>query len=676
MADCNHLGRIKCSLLLATIRSFKFMAKAPTPALIKRLLKRVLPNSTAGKASWLTWIVLTITLLGVWIIRRYQPNSVPPDSAITIGQMTIEVTLVLLIPFVLYWGIRAWGQIITGEFPDIETAWFAGLNALETQGISTSKLPIFLILGSSNRNLEYELTNALNAKLRVAGLPDEKGVEPALQWYVSNEAIYLFCPGACCLSTILQNWGPSGQRPIRVPEITRQTQPPEVDSASRTSSTPANNPKPKSSLLAPKSLVISGDEKRAPEPIKSIQPTEGGASPNQYLGTIQMTSPDIADTPDTPKSAGRLPAVGSSQGQLKSRHQISSVNAKPDAPVTRHSPERVKNSDQRNLKQAYSGTVDPGNTNLAGSPSVSSSKPPLTASRFTSGDQSTEGNSSASPVTEKATFKRRQIALPADLDASEQLPRLQYLCQLLQRNRKPRCGVNGIVTLVPFDIAHVGPMQLSALSQAARSDITMIQKTLGVRIPVTTLLVGMEQDRGFIELVRRLQPELLDRRLGGRFDLRRRPTPDQLNDHSDELCDAFESWVYRLFGRSEALAEHRGNRKLYELISRIRCELKPRLRIFLGQAFGCETEVNRNTEEDDDAFFFSGCYFAASAETTGQAAFVKGVLQDKLIEEQSQVQWMPNTIKRERLIRLLEGIGWLIVVFLSVLLIYRVLMPL
>ncbi|MCA9132374.1 MAG: hypothetical protein KDA45_04445, partial [Planctomycetales bacterium] len=171
----------------------------------------------------------------------------------------------------------------------------------------------------------------------------------------------------------------------------------------------------------------------------------------------------------------------------------------------------------------------------------------------------------------------------------------------------------------------------------------------------------------------RLQPELLSRRLGGRFDLRSRPTPEELNSHSDRLCDAFEDWVYRLYGRDDALAQQRGNRKLYELISRIRHELKPRLRIVLGEAFGCEPNTQPGTPQRDRSFFFSGCYFVASGATTGQPAFVKGVLKDKLEEEQSQVEWTDAALRRHTYFRLFAIVGWIVTGILAILLLVNLL---
>ena len=274
---------------------------------------------------------------------------------------------------------------------------------------------------------------------------------------------------------------------------------------------------------------------------------------------------------------------------------------------------------------------------------------------------------SGMPLAMPRAGGNKNVALPASLDTSDQLPRLRYVCKLLKRIRRPTCGINGLITLIPFGLSRVGPLQLSAIAQSARNDVSTVQDTLGIRAPVTAVLVGLEQDKGFTELVRRLQPGLLSRRLGGRFDLRSRPTPEELNTHSDRLCDAFEDWVYRLFSRDDGLAQQRGNRKLYALTSKIRHELKPRLRIVLGQAFGCESGDEAAQEEGDGSFFFSGCYFAASGEATGQPAFVQGVLKDKLIDEQSKVQWTKDALRTHRFFQIFAVVGWGVAAILAVL---------
>lgn len=662
----------------------------------KPFLRRLLPQSTAGWTACFTAVALFITVMVVWFVRRYQPDSVAPPHAISLGRMISEVILVVVIPICVYWGVRRWNQVIDGEFPDIDKAWSAGISALQAQGISTSKLPIFLILGSSSRNLESELTHALNTRLKVAGIPDESGIAHALQWYVSDDAIYLFCPGASSLSKVLQTWRPASPGTNNLPRSQNRSYSPSPSKAAaetvpqtaspKPTEKPPESGKPKaSSLLA--SQESSTTEQAASPAASSLRPQPAGASQSapSYLGTIQMPGVESpANASSKLSSAGSLPAADTATPSLPSWPNVGPAAAEPQATSPIPS---TANPARAGQPTGFAGTVNFAQASEGQSVSPLIGASPATEATSDSGNPAPPANhlgfstsnrrsadqrkSRPSQETTRAPFKQRQIALPADLDATDELPRLRYLCHLLQRTRRPRCGVNGVVTLVPFDIAAVGPMQLSALSQSARGDLETIQQALGIRIPVTALLVGLEQDRGFIELARRLQPELLERRLGGRFDLRNCPTPKELNSHSDQLCDAFESWVYRLFARDEALAEHRGNRKLYELISRIRYELKPRLRIFLGQAFGCEARDETLPIEDENSFFFSGCYFAATAATTGRPAFVKGVLQDKLIDEQSQVEWTVTALRKQRLISFFANLGWIIVVILAATLLVR-----
>ncbi len=68
-------------------------------------------------------------------------------------------------------------------------------------------------------------------------------------------------------------------------------------------------------------------------------------------------------------------------------------------------------------------------------------------------------------------------------DSAEQLERLQYLCGLLRRTRQPVCGVNGVLTLIPFSYLHATPAEVEPLQRAIKSDLTTVQQTLQLRAP-------------------------------------------------------------------------------------------------------------------------------------------------------------------------------------------------
>lgn len=682
------------------------MSNEPPPEKKLPLHRRFLPTTLAGKVAAVTALALVVMLVIVWTLRLFGPQSVALAHAVSLPHRVIEVLLVIVIPVVLYWGVRRWNQVIEGEYPDIDRAWEAGISALEAKGVSPSDYPIFLVLGSSGDDAEHGLMEALETKLTIHGVPDAAGVSHALQWYMTTDAIYLFCPGASSLSALMGRWSPSsmkvGSRRSSVSRLSPAdaAADPSSDSGGavhgahssqgalpriQRASQPSPSPAPVGAKAAPAPLAKESTMRQS-----TPSPAAGSSQPQPYLGTIQHHSADSSPQESSMRDTAAVPPrTGSAFDIVPSRPQPSGP-AKNDAlrPAPRY--EGTISFDQYPSSQPAKTGAAGGSTSVAsaGERSGGFAKPGDAAESGSVGAMTRSDDAGARqptstkpasiapknagvPLAMPRAGGNKKVALPASLDTSDQLPRLRYVCKLLKRARRPMCGINGAVTLIPFELSRVGPLQLSAIAQSARSDVETIQETLGVRSPVTAVLVGLEQDKGFAELVRRLQSGLLSRRLGGRFDLRSRPTPDELNTHSDRLCDAFEDWVYRLFSREDGLAAQRGNRKLYALTCKIRHELKPRLRIVLGQAFGCESSEKNADAEQDESFFFSGCYFAATGANTGQAAFVKGVLKDKLMDEQSKVQWTNEARRRQRYLIGFTLLGWAVVLILLVLLIIR-----
>lgn len=235
------------------------------------------------------------------------------------------------------------------------------------------------------------------------------------------------------------------------------------------------------------------------------------------------------------------------------------------------------------------------------------------------------------------------LAIVSPSDASDRLQRLQYVCQLLRRARQPLCAINGILTLLPFQTMRATPEEAEELQRAIRSDLLAIQRSLQLRCPVTALITGLEAERGFSELVRRVGPErAATQRFGRKFDVRALATSEELIALCDHVCGAFDDWVYALFREQGALTRP-GNTRLYALLCRVRCHLKPRLTELLSGGFGHDgREAPR-----DLPFLFSGCYFAATGDTPDRQAFVRGVF-EKLGEEQEFVEWSPQALASNR----------------------------
>jgi hypothetical protein len=219
-------------------------------------------------------------------------------------------------------------------------------------------------------------------------------------------------------------------------------------------------------------------------------------------------------------------------------------------------------------------------------------------------------------------------------EAAEQDRRLEYLCSLIRRARQPICPLNGILTLLPFGLIQHGPREGIEIQRTLKRDLSTILRVGKVRCAVTALVVGIEEEAGFRELVRRVgRDRAAVQRFGKGFSVSNPPLPERLEALCAHACGAFEDWVYALFREKDSLSKP-GNVKLYSLLCNIRRNVQLRLGNILVAAFGSEPEH----ESQGEPLLFSGCYFAATGETEDRQAFVKGVF-DKLPEEQAELQW-------------------------------------
>ncbi len=236
-------------------------------------------------------------------------------------------------------------------------------------------------------------------------------------------------------------------------------------------------------------------------------------------------------------------------------------------------------------------------------------------------------------------------------EREQQLARLGYVCQFLREARQPLCPLNGAMALLPLSTIEAGPREVVELQKAVKADLAAIQHELKLRFPVTALAVGLEEDRGFEELIRRVGPERTkSQRFGHRFDVRAVATPAQLTALSARISGVFEDWVYAIYRERGSIARQ-GNSHLFGLLCKVRTQLQERLVRILCGGFGHDPEQSTRGEP----VAFSGCYFAATGRTDDCRAFVEGVF-DKLSEEQDNVEWTRAALREDRRFR---RIGWL-----------------
>jgi IcmF-related N-terminal domain len=227
-----------------------------------------------------------------------------------------------------------------------------------------------------------------------------------------------------------------------------------------------------------------------------------------------------------------------------------------------------------------------------------------------------------------------QPAILSQQESGRQLARLEYVSQLLRQARFPLCPANGVLVLLPFELLQATQRETQQLQKTARADLACLQRELALRCPVTALIVGMHQERGFRELVRRVGRErAVAQRFGRRFDARIVPSAEAITNLCALAAGTFEDWIHTLFREAEALARP-GNLRLYGLLCKMRSTLSSVLSEVLVGTFAHDPQ----SKELPEPIPFSGCYFAATGESDDQQAFVRGVF-EKLTEEQEEVEW-------------------------------------
>jgi len=235
--------------------------------------------------------------------------------------------------------------------------------------------------------------------------------------------------------------------------------------------------------------------------------------------------------------------------------------------------------------------------------------------------------------------------------------RLEYVCELLRRSRQPAAPCNGILAVLSLSALQLSDAGVDEWEKVIRADLNSLQRALQVRSPVIGLVIGMEKEPGFRELIRRVGSEHSGarlRRFGKGFDLSALPTVEQLSAFGGHVASVFEDWTYLLFRQPGALTRP-GNRHLYALLCRVRLSFQSSLTRLLAKGFGHRS----SSSTIDDPILFAGCYFAATGETPDRQAFVKGVI-DKLYDEQESLEWTSDAISESRRYAWMAKIVWAI----------------
>ncbi|QGJ71932.1 Hypothetical protein PBC10988_36450 [Planctomycetales bacterium 10988] len=559
-------------------------------------------------AALLMGFVLLGCIVGVNLYFMYDIYRVPWQHALSWPRIAVLTVLVIVIPVLVYYSIRMWLEGDLSPHPDIDYAWKAGLAELKKNGLDIQEIPVFLVVGSRGEPFEESLFKASQLSFRVENVPQGPA---ALHWYANPDAIYIVCSESSCLSKLSHK------------------EDEQVDAGGEMEATPMGpipgNARGESNITQVPQAAWSAKETALPPP-----PEIGGPTP-QISG-----SPGGKDGPKKPNTGTMvLPGMGGEGSGLAAL--MNQPGGQGQNPPGNAPPPGSNVPTPGEKPPSRSGTLVLGATE-GQSPAALPGNAPGPPSRHSSNASGVDFAALSMP-----SMSRRAVMLTAQ-EASEQVRRLEYLCQLLKRKREPLSPVNGVLTLLPFGLIRRGPREGTEIQKAVKTDLQTIVNNCQVRCPVMALVVGMEGESGFRELVRRVgQDRAAAQRFGKGFDLWAPPTAADLEALCAHACISFETWIYALFRERGALSKT-GNTKLYALLCQIRRHLQSRLAQILAVGYGYDP---RQVSDPPSLMLFSGCYFAAIGETADRQAFVKGVI-DKLIDQQEEVEWTPETREKEK----------------------------
>lgn len=184
--------------LLSTITApLRWIARIPVK--LVGAPQRLMGLSFSARVALL--LALSLLLLVGTAFACYALLSDRPDWSV-VARWPVMLTIVALlmaIPLVVYQALRLWLEGETSRYPDIDEAWRSGLNELRKQGVDLQQMPLYLIIGASDRALSDALLRGSGYDLLVDGAPDGKS---ALRWYASHDAVFLVTEETGCLSRL------------------------------------------------------------------------------------------------------------------------------------------------------------------------------------------------------------------------------------------------------------------------------------------------------------------------------------------------------------------------------------------------------------------------------------------------------------------------------------------
>ncbi len=213
--------------------------------------------------------------------------------------------------------------------------------------------------------------------------------------------------------------------------------------------------------------------------------------------------------------------------------------------------------------------------------------------------------------------------------------RLRYVCRLLNNARKPFCGINGLVTVIPSQWAAEGSHDFS---HVFAQDVQVLHESLEMLFPVACLFSGIDSLGGLPEFIGRSadvnRAFSAEVKAGSKFATGRPVDPETASAVTKHCVGWFRDWVYSAFKKNPSSSS---NTRLYRLLSEINDRRRSFARLLTG-GFGHLI--------GDQPVRLLGVYFSGRDSQSRAHVFVKQLL-DNVLAEQDNVVWSPQRIARD-----------------------------
>jgi hypothetical protein len=248
--------------------------------------------------------------------------------------------------------------------------------------------------------------------------------------------------------------------------------------------------------------------------------------------------------------------------------------------------------------------------------------------------------------------------------------RLQFLCRLIRRDRRPWCPVNGVVVLIPWGATETDAGARAASGILSR-DLNAARGTFQERYPTYAVVCDLETARGFAEFRSGFPADVLKQRIGQRIPLAPDVEPGAVAGVIASAASwiglaVLPAWIHRFLQleqsdpRMTPAGGSMHNRHLY-LLMRAVFERGPRLAQMLARGFPPIAPASPDAAAGYP--LLAGCYLAATGRDPRDQAFVPGIFQ-RVADGQNLVAWSPEARAEDTRMNRLTFLGYVGIVLL------------